>query len=85
MNTGAVWDVMNEPDLSTAKLKAAAYGLNWNFALMYWWCKAKNERLWREGLRREVSNPHAETEKKTADAGTGREMAQGDGGENERA
>lgn len=33
----------------------------------------------------EVSNPHAETEKKTADAGTGREMVQGDGGENERA
>lgn len=32
-----------------------------------------------------VSIPYAETEKKTADEGTSREVAQGDGGENDRA
>ncbi len=32
-----------------------------------------------------VSIPYAETEKKTQDEGTGREMAQGDGGQNDRA
>lgn len=40
-------DVVNERDAAVAKLKCAAYGLDWN-VYRYWWKKRREDEAWHE-------------------------------------
>lgn len=48
-------DVVNERDAAVAKLKCAAYGLDWN-VYRYWWEKRREDEAWHEEHRRRLDD-----------------------------
>lgn len=48
-------DVVNERNVTVAKLKCAAYGLDWN-VYRYWWMKRREDEVWHEEHERRIND-----------------------------